>query len=316
MKLQTIVPIEKQSKNAIDYNARVLLLGSCFSENIGTKFEYYKFNSTQNPFGILFHPKAIENLICNSLHQKKYTEKELFFKEERWHSFEVHSNLSNTNKDALLTLLNNAVLETKKQVEKASHIIITLGTAWVYKHTETNSIVANCHKVPQKEFTKELLSVAEITESLQTILTEINNVNKNCTVVFTVSPVRHLKDGFVENTRSKAHLITAIHKVLQNNKTVYFPSYEIMMDELRDYRFYQEDMLHPNKTAILYIWEKFVSVFFTENCQKTMKEVALIQKGMAHKPFHLESESHQKFLKKLDQKKEELKQKHPNLSFF
>ena len=316
MKLQTNISIKQQADNLIDYHSRILLLGSCFSENIGNKLSYFKFQSKQNPFGILFHPKAIENLISRAIKEELYTEKELTFNNERWHCFDAHSSISAVAKNVLLTNLNSALIHTKKQLKEATHVFITLGTSWVYRYLETNTIVANCHKIPQKEFSKELLSVAEISRTLEQCIALLKSINKTVSVTFTVSPVRHLKDGFIENTRSKAHLIAAIHTVINSeNNTYYFPSYEIVMDELREYRFYNEDMLHPNTTAINYIWEKFVSSWFSREAQDIMQEVETVQRGISHKPFNEKSEQHQQFLKKLDIKKGNLLLRFPFLKF-
>lgn len=316
MILQTEIPLKKQIHNQIGYDSKLLLLGSCFSENIGDKLSYYKFQSNQNPFGILFHPKAIENLILNSINEKEYSDNDVFNHNERWHSFDTHSVLSATKKSDLINSLNDSVKKTLKEIKEATHIVITLGTAWVYRFIESDSVVANCHKVPQKKFLKEILPVNEIIESLEGICSLVKSINSNITIIFTVSPVRHIKDGFVENKRSKSHLITAIHEVVEPRKKVhYFPSYELIMDELRDYRFYKEDMIHPNKTAINYIWEKFTSTWFKENALQTMKKVEEIQKGMTHRPFNPDSEAHIKFLEKLVQKKETLLQEFPFMRF-
>lgn len=329
MKLQTQIPLER-AKNQIDYNSQLLLLGSCFVENIGEKITYFKFRSVQNPFGILFHPVAIENLVFRAVHQQEYTAEDVFFLNERWHCFDAHSNLSSTSKEKLLQHLNQGLENTLHQLKLASHIIITLGTAWVYESIEAKKIVANCHKVPQKEFSKKLLSVEDIEKSLVNIIDLINTANQNIQFIFTVSPVRHLKDGFTENQLSKAHLITALHKILNSpsacaersrsirggrGEAGLFPSYEIMMDELRDYRFYAEDMIHPNTVAINYIWEKFKHVWISEEAQRTMMEVDSIQKGLQHKPFNLVTEAHQQFLEKLETKVQSLKKRLPNISF-
>ena len=316
MKLQTNISIIEQTDNLLDYHSKILLLGSCFSENIGNKLSYFKFQSKQNPFGILFHPKAIENLISRALKEELYTEKELTFNNERWHCLDAHSSISAADKNVLLKNLNAALIHTKKQLKEATHVFITLGTSWVYRYLETNAIVANCHKIPQKEFSKDLLSVAEVSKTLEQSIALLKSINKTVSVTFTVSPVRHLKDGFIENTRSKAHLIAAIHTVINSeNNTYYFPSYEIVMDELREYRFYKEDMLHPNTTAINYIWEKFVSSWFSREAQDTMQEVETVQRGISHRPFNEKSEQHQQFLRKLDLKKENLLLRFPFLKF-
>lgn len=316
MQFQTQIPLKKQIHNLIDYNSRLLLIGSCFSENIGNKLSYFKFQSNQNPFGILFHPKAIESLFTNAINLKEYTEKDIFFHNERWHCFDAHSNLSSPNKRDLLINLNSSIKSTNKQLTEASHIVITLGTSWVYREISSDKIVANCHKIPQKNFLKEILSIDEITESLKAITALIKSVNKNTSILFTVSPVRHLKDGFIENQQSKAHLLSAIHDVVEPRKNIhYFPSYEIMMDELRDYRFYAEDMIHPNKTAINYIWEKFTDVWVSSETTKIMQEVNSIQKGLIHKPFNPNSEQHQQFIEKLELKKDQLIKEYSFMSF-
>jgi len=274
MKLQTEIPLVSQQTNLIDYNSNMFLVGSCFSENVGKKLDYFKFQNHQNPFGILFHPKAIEVLVENAVQNKIYSENDVFFHNEQWHCFDAHSRLSSPSKETLIAKLNSQIQATKNQLKKSTHIIITLGTAWVYRLIETDGIVANCHKVPQKKFKKTILTVEEIRASLKNIWTQIESVNSNAAVVFTVSPVRHIKDGFVENTQSKSHLLTAIHQVL-SNKICYFPSYEIMMDELRDYRFYAEDMIHPSALAIQYIWEKFQQVWISDETVKTMQAVGV-----------------------------------------
>ena len=314
MNLLTEIPLSK-ANNPIDYSSQLLLLGSCFSENIGAKLSYYKFQGIQNPFGILFHPLAIERIIEKSVNQEFFTEEDVFNENEQWHSFDAHSSLSNPSKAQIIEDLNNAISRTSTQVNTASHIIITLGTAWVYRKTSSNKVVANCHKVPQSNFTKELLSVEEVVKSLKRVITFVQSVNPTVQFIFTVSPVRHLKDGFLENQRSKAHLIAAIHQVLNEDRVSYFPSYELMMDELRDYRFYAKDMIHPNETAIEYIWEKFVEVWLASNTSSTMKKIEKVQKGMLHKPFNENSDQHQKFLVKLNVLKSEIQTEFPHLQF-
>jgi lysophospholipase L1-like esterase len=315
MKLQTQIPLNKKASNPIDYNSKLLLLGSCFSENIAGKLDYFKFQTHQNPFGILFHPKAIATFITNVINEKVFSEKDILFQNERWHCFDAHSAISSADKNELLNNLNTAISTTNKRLKEATHIIITLGTSWVYRFIETNTIVANCHKIPQKKFSKELLSVDEVSESLEVILALLKSVNTTINVIFTVSPVRHLKDGFIENTQSKAHLIAGIHQLVKEQNSSYFPSYELMMDELRDYRFYAEDMIHPNTTAINYIWEKFVFAWFSDETIATIKEIDAIQKGLLHRPFNEKSSEHQKFLEKLEIKKNRVQQKFPLIKF-
>lgn len=318
MKLQTQIPLKK-ADNQIDYSSQLLLLGSCFSENIGDKLSYFKFRLLQNPFGILFNPKAIENLVERAVQQKIYSEADVFFHNELWHCYDTHSDLSATSKEDLLTTLNLALEATRNQIETSTHILITLGTVWVYRYKKTNKIVANCHKVSQANFTKELLSVDEITQSLKNSIQQVRSLNKEAQLLFTVSPVRHLKDGFVENQLGKAHLCAAIQETIGvpplGVRGLYFPSYELMMDELRDYRFYKTDMIHPNELAIDYIWEKFKNVWISEMAYPTMDKVNEIQKGLKHRPFHPESEQHQKFLKSLQEKIAYIKKDYPFMEF-
>ena len=316
MQFTTKIPVQKSSF-PIDYDSKIILLGSCFAENMGEKFQYFKFQATTNPFGIIFNAVSLEKLIRRAVENRMFTENDIFFHNDLWHCFEVHSELSNSDKDAFLDSLNDLIRSTNKQLNDSTHIIITLGTSWVYRNIETNEIVANCHKVPQKQFTKELLSINQTEESLQSIISLIHSVNPNCNFIFTVSPVRHIKDGFVENTLSKAHLVAAIHKTITNNPSLitYFPAYEIMMDELRDYRFYAEDMLHPNQTAIDYIWIQFFENYISESEFGLMNEICSIQKGLKHRPFNPNTESHQKFLNQLDLKIQTIQNQHPFIKF-
>ncbi len=271
-----------------------------------------------NPFGILFHPLAIEQLVTNVVNEKVYSEEDIFNHNEQWHCFEAHSCLSSPSEAVLLKSLNDNISETFQFLKSASHIIITLGTAWAYRFIETDAYVANCHKVPQHKFLKELLSAELIVESLEAIVSLVQQINPDVKFIFTVSPVRHIKDGFIENTRSKAQLISGIHDYLSNDSLsigYYFPSYEIMMDELRDYRFYKQDMLHPNETAVSYIWERFQEVFISEETKQVMKEVAAIQNGMAHRAVNPISVAHQTFLQQLESKKSALVSKFPQIEF-
>lgn len=318
MQFTTQIPISA-GDHPIDYTSGIVCLGSCFAVNIGHKFDYFKFRNMTNPFGILFHPEALEKFIGYAVIKKTFTEDDIFYHNERWHCFDAHSDLSHTDKEILLQRLNDAVAATYQELKQASHIIITLGTAWVYRNTQTGNLVANCHKVPQKQFTKELLPVAAIKQNLQNILNLLEKVNPLLTVIFTVSPVRHIKDGFTQNQWSKSNLISALHEMLAVHPSgvrgLYFPSYEIMMDELRDYRFYAEDMIHPSQTAINYIWERFTQAWITPEAQQTMQQIDTIQKGLQHRSFNPDSEQHKAFLVKLDDKIKALKKQHPHISF-
>ncbi|GAA0731159.1 GSCFA domain-containing protein [Aquimarina litoralis] len=315
MNLQTNIPLKPQQPK-INYDSNLMLLGSCFAENIGEKFSYFKYKSLINPFGILFHPKAIETFLWMATQQEKYTETDLFFHNERWHCFDAHSKLSHPDQKTVLNTLNQGLDQAYNDMLSATHICITLGTAWVYRLQALDMIVANCHKIPQKEFSKEILSVAEVVQCLQNSVGLIRSFNPGVQIIFTVSPVRHSKDGFVENNRSKSHLIAAIHQIISvDQNSTYFPSYEIMMDELRDYRFYKEDMIHPSSLAIDYIWERFKQTWIDENALPTMDKVNEIQNGIAHRPFNPDSEQHHQFLLKLEQKKLQIQQQYSFIKF-
>ncbi|TRW25196.1 GSCFA domain-containing protein [Flavobacterium zepuense] len=318
MHFTTQIPITKGNL-PIDYNSRIMSLGSCFAVNIGQKFDYFKLRNTTNPFGILFHPLALEKFIGFAVNQKTFTEADIFFNNERWHCFDAHSDLSSTSKEELLANLNTATASAHAEIKTATHLIITLGTAWVYREIASGNLVANCHKVPQKQFNKELLSAHAIQDSLSGIVNLVKEVNPAAHIIFTVSPVRHIKDGFTENQWSKANLISALHTVLATPPLgaggLYFPSYEIMMDELRDYRFYAQDMIHPNQTAIDYIWERFTDAWITREAQQTMKLADTIQKGLQHRSFNPDSQQHRNFLTKLSDKIATLQNQYPHITF-
>lgn len=315
MKFTTPVIIS-QKEPGIDHNSMIFLAGSCFVENIGDKFDYYKLPNKRNPFGILYHPFAIENLISRSVSEREFTEVDIFFHNERWHCFEAHSSLSDQDKGLFLARLNDELRNTREYIKAATHIIITPGTSWVYRQAINDTPVANCHKLPQVNFKKEISDLTEIEESLNSMVEHIRQLNSSTQIIFTISPVRHTKDGLVENQLSKSLLNVAVHNtVKKQSKTSYFPSYEILMDELRDYRFYAEDMLHPGKTGVDYIWEKFMYSWFSPENQKILKEIDIIQKGLAHRAFNEGSTAHQNFLKNLEKKISLIKSRFPQIDF-
>ncbi|NNC62053.1 MAG: GSCFA domain-containing protein [Eudoraea sp.] len=317
MELQTHVPLSK-APIPISYDSEILLLGSCFANHIASRLTYFQFRNRVNPFGTLFHPQGITNLIIRSLEGRKFRTENLIYHQEQWHSFEVHSEMSRAEADELLAGLNTGLHELQEFLRNASHLVITLGTAWGYKRKDSDSWVANCHKVPQSEFTKILSTPADIKENLINALTAVFEINPEIGILFTVSPVRHLKDGFVENQRSKAHLMVAVHQMIEQfskKKVHYFPSYELMMDELRDYRFYETDMVHPNALAVDYIWEKFSSMCVDSKEHAVMLSVEEIRKGLAHIPFNPHSEAHKAFKLALGEKIDDLRKHYPFMKF-
>ncbi len=315
MKLTTPIKLSRQNPT-INYSSKVLLLGSCFAQNMGAKLEYYKFQQCTNPFGILFHPVAIEKLITRAVNHTWFTSKDVFLQNEQWHCFLAHSKLSNTSEEDLISALNSALEKLRFSLLEASHVVFTFGSAWVYKHLEKDTIVANCHKVPQKEFVKQLLSPDDVSDVLLGIETKLRTINPTCSIINTVSPVRHIKDGLIANSRSKAHLIAGVQEIVSPEKlNYYFPSYEIMMDELRDYRYYKEDLIHPNQTAIHLIWEKFLSSWVASETFEIQKKIAVIQNGLLHIPFNENSKAHIHFKKDLETKISEIKEQLPWATF-
>ncbi|MDN3678015.1 GSCFA domain-containing protein [Flavobacterium paronense] len=316
MDFTTKIPIEK-SNNPISYDSKIIALGSCFAENMAEKFSYFKFQNEVNPFGIIFNPVSIENLVSRVINNQKFTEDDVFFHNDLWHCYEVHSELSHPDKETFLTNLNLIIQQSNNLITQSTHVIITYGTSWVYRNKSSQKIVANCHKVPQSQFDKEILSVEVIEKSIQNTMDLIKKINPNCAFIFTISPVRHVKDGFVENQRSKAHLITAMHEIINYQLSIinYFPSYELMMDELRDYRFYAEDMLHPSQTAIDYIWICFFENYIEEENHALMGEICSIQKALLHRPFNPDSKEHQLFLLSVKEKIDKLQYQFPYIRF-
>ena len=315
MKLQTTITLQPEA-NPIDYTSKVLLLGSCFTENIGGRLDYFKFQNLQNPFGIIFNPVSIANLVDRALNDRLFTNDDVFEQDGIWHCFEVHSLVFHTQQLPYVELLNAKLLTLKNYLLEASHLVLTFGTSWVYRVKATSKVVANCHKVPASQFARTVLEPAKISEALEGILKSVQKVNPEVILIGTVSPVRHLKDGFVENMRSKSHLIAGVHAIVEKqNGCFYFPAYELMMDELRDYRFYTADLLHPNETAIEIIWERFRRVWISSETLALQKEIDGIQKGLQHRPFHPDSSKHREFKEELGLRIKTLQDRVPHVYF-
>lgn len=285
-----IVTIPK-ANFSIDRNEHTLLIGSCFSENIGALFQKYSFKTLLNPQGVLFNPLSIAKALTNCITDHSGLN-ELYFHNEIWHSWQHNSSFSNTSKSEIENAITHSLQNVQVKKESIQTIVITLGTAWAYRLKTTQEIVANCHKVPAELFEKVLLTSSEITSALKRVM-EI--YPKNTGWIFTISPVRHWKDGVRENNVSKGILHQAIHEILAVSNATYFPAYELLLDELRDYRFFASDMLHPNELAIQYIWQRFSETYFDATTQKGNIEIEKILKSMAHKPQHQTTKSHQLF---------------------
>ncbi len=284
------------SSHKISYTDKILFIGSCFTEEIGKMMKELKFDILQNPNGILYDPLSISSALNSYIENKQYKEGDLFLLNELWHSWQHHSVFSGMNKEAVLQNINRSQTEAHLFLKNASWLIITLGTSYNYQLKKSLLHVANCHKAPQDFFEKKLLSVEEITSGLSNVISKLQSYNSDLKIVFTVSPVRHIKDGVIENNRSKARLIEAIHSIKENNKDVfYFPAYELIIDVLRDYRFYKDDLVHPTDTATSFVFENFCNAYLDEPGRKLLEEIKLIIAAFKHKPFQSESDAYKKF---------------------
>jgi GSCFA family len=292
----------------INHQHNLLLIGSCFTEQIGTKLANHKFAVLDNPNGILFNPISITKSVSSYIDNKQYTAADLFYQNESWNSWEHHSRFSNPDADECLKGINESQTKAHHFLKNTDWLLITLGSAFVYE-LENKAVVANCHKVPTDKFVKRLLSADEIFADLQTMIKKALACNPSLKIIFTISPVRHLRDGFVENNRSKATLIQAVHQLIEKNSNCfYFPAYELIIDDLRDHRFFAEDMVHPNYAATNYVWEKFIATCIDEPSQQLMKEIAVIVAAKNHKPFNPTSQQHKKFLQTNLEKVKKLQQ--------
>jgi len=286
----------------MDYLKSIQFFGSCFSENIGQKLLDLKFDVDLNPFGILFNPISIANSIHILLEKRVFTENDLFQDHPEysgWSSFYHHSRFSDADREVALEKINSRISHSHEFLLKADFLMITFGTSWVYELKETGQVVTNCHKVPAAKFKRFRLDVSQITEVYSKLLTELWKFNPNLKVVFTVSPIRHWKDGAVENQVSKATLLLAIDHLLNGSESKnigYFPAYELMMDELRDYRFYAEDMLHISPVATDYIFERFARVMISDYSLQVAKEVVKIGKAVLHRPVNSTSVEYERFI--------------------
>jgi hypothetical protein len=285
------------------------MLGSCFAENIGKKLIDCGFNVVMNPMGILYNPISIFSTLSRIIEGREFTENELFQHNGLWASFMHHGSFSHSDKSEALRLMNEKLHEGHKQLKNATHLIITFGSAEVYEHN--GLVVSNCHKLPSREFTHRLLSIDEIiTSSIS-----LSSLNPQLSTIFTISPVRYLGNGAHHGQINKATLLLATEQLCQTTGAKYFPSYEIMMDELRDYRYYAADMIHPSEIAVEYIFERFTATYLTEEAIRTAEEVLKIKKSLSHRPLHPDSDEYIKFKKKLSQQIDAIVKKYPDIKF-
>lgn len=301
----------------ITYNSTIALFGSCFTENIWNYFNKACFTAQYNSHGILFNPMSVCKAINDCVEKKEYVYEDLFYQNEIYNSWYHHSDFSDIDASIALQKINSSISFFHEYLKKTDCIIITLGSAFAYELIEKKIWVSNNHRAPMQWFTKKLLPTATIINELSQTIQQLkkHSISNNLQVIFTISPVRHIRDGVIDNNRSKSRLIEAIHTVCEiDNSIYYFPSYEIVIDVLRDYRFYDIDMVHPNFAATQYVWEKFVENCITSEAKSFMPEFESLSKALAHKPFHPKTKAHQCFLDIHLTKAQELTTQFPNLN--
>ncbi len=323
MELLINIDLKKQAE-LIGYRDKILLTGSCFTEHIGNALSELKFNVLQKPNGILFGPDAVCKSLLSYIVKKQYTEKDLFYLNEVWNSWDHHSRYSHIDKQQCLDNINSSQQMAHDFLKEADWLLITLGSSFTYGLTASadtasgniNHGVANCHRAPASWFTKKLLETDDIIQKLEHCLKELKQFNPKLRFIFTISPVRHIRDGVVENNRSKARLIEAVHfTVAKFESAYYFPAYELVIDVLRDYRFYDIDLVHPNYAATEFVLEKFTETCISEDSRMLMKEIRGIAIARKHKAFQPETNAHRQFLKVNFDKVKILAENYPFLDF-
>ena len=303
------------SDHRINYRSGILFMGSCFTENIGSRMCELQFPVDVNPFGICYNPSSVSRNLWTLFDGKEYKKKDLSRLNDKWFSFDHHSQFSHPDPDSCLQNINHRIRASRKLLYHTRTLILTWGTAWVYVHRKSANVVSNCHKKPSKEFQRYLLSVTQIVDTYTKMFTRIRRDIPDMHVILSVSPVRHWKDGAPMNTVSKSTLVLAAHQLTEMfSYCEYFPAYEIAMDDLRDYRFYEADMLHPNRQMIDYIWEKFSGTFLDTETHQIMAEIQKLVSAKSHKPFQPASQQYADFCSKQIQSIGILKEKYPFLA--
>ncbi len=299
----------------IDYRDKILLVGSCFTEHIGDSLADLKFQVLQNPNGIVFDPSTVASSITSYIENKQYTEIDLLQLNELWQSWQHHSRYSGISKSDVLHNINASQQRAHGFLKDAGWLIITLGTSFSYRLTDNGKHVANCHRAPAGWFDKHLMAIEETVTALDTMLYRLFQFNPSINIIFTVSPVRHIRDGIVDNNRSKARLLESVHHLVNKfSRLYYFPSYELVIDVLRDYRFYDIDLVHPNYQATSFVIEQFMQHFINEESVSLSKEIEKLMIARKHKPFQPDTDAHKNFLKLHAERTRTLMSSYPFLS--
>ena len=315
MNLQTYVHIPKSSFD-ISHQSKMLLFGSCFSENIGAKLKDYKFSVNVNPFGIMYNPYSIYNSINRLLDAMTFSEKDFILHNDLYDSLMHHGSFSRTHLSDAIDNANNEFNIASDQLKNADILLITLGTSYVFRWKESNEVVANCHKIPADKFTRERMTVDDIILLWNSLIRKLLFTNPDLKIIFTVSPIRHFKDGARENQLSKATLHLSVDKLMTEfpNNVFYFPAYEIVMDQLRDYRFYEDDMVHPSSLTQNYIWERFGNTYFSVETEKINAEWLKIFQSLSHKSYNSHTRANRKFIHRTMEDLQAFEERHPFLS--
>lgn len=302
------------SEVKIDYEDRIMALGSCFAQNIGQKMQEVWFETDINPFGVLYNPVSILKSIELLLENKTFTESDLFENRSLWQSFSHSSLFSDTTAAKCLDKINKRYSCASNFLKRIDFLLITFGTAWVFEEKKTGKVVSNCHKLAAKHFIRRRLTVEEIVNDYSVLILKLQELFPKMKLIFSVSPIRHWKDGAHENNLSKSTLLMAIDELQQKFPQIqYFPAYEIQMDELRDYRFYAADMLHPSDVAVEYIWQRFSETYFDDLTQKMKKEMEQLFGDLSHRPLQPESEEFLLFKNNVEKRKLKIAKEYPFL---
>lgn len=303
MKFRTEINFE-ESQVKIKPSDKLFSIGSCFATEIAEKLREGQLQTLTNPFGTLFNPYAVTTALRRIYSAKNYTEEDLIKYNDEYLSFDHHTGFTTPFAHQTLERINTNLQLSNQFLQETKFAVLTFGTAYVYEFLPKNRLVSNCHKIPQKFFRKRFLSHAELTDALEESIQIITDMSAEPVhILLTVSPVRHTKDGFAENQLSKAKLLTAIHEVVNEHENcTYLPVYEIMMDDLRDYRFYKEDLIHPTEQAVNYIFEKFGSAWFSDETKNFIVDNLKIKQALNHRPRDPKSPTYQKFAENLQQK--------------
>jgi len=299
----------------ISYQHKILTLGSCFAENIGQKMTNVFFETDINPFGVLYNPVSVKNSIELLLQNSIFTSEDIFEYKSLWQSFSHSSQFTGLSEMECLNNINSRLNLSGEFIQKTNVLLITFGTAWVFEEKKSGRVVSNCHKLPAGDFVKRRLTVEEIVNDFKTLIFNLQTLYPKLVIVFSVSPIRHWKEGAHENNVSKSILLLAIDELQKQHENIhYFPAYEILMDELRDYRFYARDMLHPSEVAVDYIWQRFSETFFSAETLLIKKKVEQLVADMSHRPFQPDSPEFKKFLENTEKRKSELLNEYPFLT--